>query len=197
MFGLQEKVASLLTPIFQDAKTDELFAYQVACRSLQAYEAETRADFVNAGRTIAFGLASMVLLKEVFNPDLQLEDKKRAAIHANALNRSADQAERSMMERRRYRRAYPTFPVPQQPEPDDAAAETQVKQAVASYAAAQPIPSKPEKTAINLAPPPIEHSAIRYGGPHCATMPPKRPDTLITPAVLHAINPNSPTLHPG
>ena len=53
MYGLQEKVASLLTPIFQDARTDELFAYQIACRSLQAYEPETRADFVNAARTIA------------------------------------------------------------------------------------------------------------------------------------------------
>ena len=192
MFGLQEKIASLLTPIFHDADTDELFAYQVACRSLQAYEPETRADFVNAGRTIAFSLASLVVLKEAFNPALQLEDKKRVAIHANALNRSADQAERSMMERRRYRRAYPTFPVPEPaaPEPDDAQAQTQVAQAVTAYATAQPKPPKPE---IDLATAPIQRSAIHYGGPHLASRPPRHPDTLITPAMLHAV---SPTSHP-
>ena len=198
MFGLQEKVASLLTPIFQDAKTEELFAYQIACRSLQAYEPETRADFVNAGRTIAFGLASMVLLKEVFNPTLDLEDKKRAAIHANALNRSADQAERSMMERRRYQRAYPTLPVPQQTaqEPDDAQVQTQVAEAVTAYTAAQPDPPKPEKPEINRAALPTQPSSIHNSGPNRTNLPPKRPDPLITPAMLHAINPNAPTRHP-
>ena len=174
MFGLQEKIASLLTPIFHDADTDELFAYQVACRSLQAYEPETRADFVNAGRTIAFSLASLVVLKEAFNPALQLEDKKRVAIHANALNRSADQAERSMMERRRYQRAFTTLPAPQETEQPT---ETPAAEAVAPEPAPQP---KPQKPAIN---PPKPISAI-----------PKRPDPLIAPAMIHAVAQNRPIL---
>jgi hypothetical protein len=191
MFGLQEKVASLLTPIFQDARTDELFAYQIACRSLQAYEPETRADFVNAARTIAFSLASLVVIKDAFDPTLQPEDKKRVAIQANALNRSADQAERSMMERRRYQRAYPTLPVPQQAEPGDAQTQTQVAEAVAAYTAAQPPPPKPAAPKK-----PIPHSAIHYGGPNRTSMPPKRPDSHITQAVLQAINPNGAASHP-
>ena len=188
MYGLQEKVASLLTPIFQDASTDELFAYQISCRSLQAYEAETRADFVNIGRTIAFSLASMALVKEVFNPALQLEDKKRAAIQANALNRSADQAERSMMERRRYRRAYHTFPVPQQPEPEDEQAQTEVAEAVTAYTAAQPTPPQPAKPEFKRASPHIQPTTTHHG--------PKHPDPLITPAMLHAVTPNGPPAHP-
>jgi hypothetical protein len=192
MFGLQEKVASLLTPMFQDARTDELFAYQIACRSLQAYEPETRADFVNAGRTIAFSLASLVILKEAFNPALELEDKKRVAVHANALNRSADQAERSMMERRRYQRAYPTFPVLQQPEPDDTQAQTQVAEAVTAYTAAQPSPPKPAEPEVSPAAPPIQHPAIHYGASRDA----KHPDPVITPAILHAVNLSRPAPYP-
>jgi hypothetical protein len=134
------------------------------------------------------------VLKEAFNPVLELEDKKRVALHANALNRSADQAERSMMERRRYRRAYPTFPVPQPDttEPDDAQAQAQVAQAVASYPAAPPKPAKP-----GINPPPIQRSATHHGNPDRTNMPPKRPDAPITPAMPHAATANSPTPHPS
>ena len=194
IFGLQEKVASLLTPIFQDARTDELFAYQIACRSLQAYEPETRADFVNIGRTIAFSLASLVLIKEAFNPALELEDKKRVAIHANALNRSADQAERSMMDRRRYHRAYPNFPVPQQAEPNETEVQTQLEEAVTAQLTPSK-PPKPKEAEINAAPPSIQHSAIHYTGSSRTNISPKHPDPLITPAMLHAVPPNSPTPH--
>ena len=184
MFGLQEKIASLLTPMFQDAKTDELFAYQIACRSLQAYEPETRADFINIGRTIAFSLASLVVLKDAFNPALEREDKKKIAIQSNALNRSADQAERSMMERRRYQRAYPTFPVPQPADQEP----TQVQTPVAEAAPAQPNQPKPEIPEITLAPLPIQVSAIHYG--------PNHPAPFLTQAMLHTVNPNGPAPHP-
>jgi len=199
MFGLQEKVATLLAPIFQDARTDELFAYQISCRSLQAYEPETRADFVNIARTIAFSLASLAVLKDAFNPSIEPSDKKRVVVQANALNRSADQAERSMMDRRRYQRAYPTFPVPQPaaPEPDDTQAHTQVAAAVASYTTAQPKPPTPAKPEINRVPPPIHQPAVHHGGPIRTNTPRGLPDTLITPAILQAFAPNTPTAHPS
>ncbi|HEY1412177.1 MAG TPA: hypothetical protein VGF36_08550 [Rhodopila sp.] len=104
-------------------------------RAIQAYQPETRADCVNAGRTIAFSMAALALLGHAASEDMEMPEKLRVLGRANALNRSADQSERSMMQRRRYLRTKTSdeqpHPLSMPSEPTSEFDEAHVKAAMA------------------------------------------------------------------
>jgi hypothetical protein len=100
--GLMSSVAELLIPLFKTSSIDRQLARQIAASAIEAYCPETRADFVNVARTIAFSMAALALLGKTASDDLTMPEQLKAFGRANALNRSADQSERTMMQRRRY-----------------------------------------------------------------------------------------------
>jgi hypothetical protein len=122
--GLRLAVGEHLIPLFRLNGYDSNVARYMAHAALDAYYPEIRADFVNAARTIAFSMAAIALLgKAVSSPDLTMAEQMQAYTRASALNRSADDSERSMMQRRKYHQANPQpeprpLPnLPRQPEP--------------------------------------------------------------------------------
>jgi hypothetical protein len=158
----------------------------MAASAIEAYAPETRADYVNVARTLAFSMSALALLGQAAAPDLTMAEKMRAFARANALNRSADQSERTMMQRRRYQQANPhpehsTQPPAPGSDPDEAEAEAAIAAAMQIYAASiaaepeaaapEPPPatapqtSTPPAAAVSLAPPATAESAIRYAAP--------------------------------
>jgi hypothetical protein len=104
--GLAFTAADLLIPIFINAaKGDAGLAKQMALVGIEDYQPTTRADYVNLARTIALSMASLDLLGHAASSDMTLPQKMQALGRANALNRSADQSERTMMQRRRHQQA--------------------------------------------------------------------------------------------
>jgi hypothetical protein len=121
--------------------------------ALAAYHPESRADFVNIARILAFSMASLAALGMAVANDLPPAAKMRYFGRANALNRSADQSERIMMQRRREQRANPRAellahlrprPADPEPSPDDAAIDAAVEEAMAAYRATKVSPSAEE-----------------------------------------------------
>jgi hypothetical protein len=100
--GLMSSIAELLIPLFKTSSIDRRHARQIAASAIEAYRPETRADLVNVARTIAFSMAALALLGKTASDDLTMPEQMKAFGRANALNRSADQSERTMMQRRRY-----------------------------------------------------------------------------------------------
>lgn len=115
--GLMFTVASHLVPLFKTGPGGAHLARQMAISAIEAYHPETRADFVNLARTIAFSMAALVLLGRAVAGDMTIPEQMRAFGRANALNRSADQSERTMMQRRRYQQANPMAEQPKPPVP--------------------------------------------------------------------------------
>jgi hypothetical protein len=162
--GLLFIVAQHLMPLFKVGTIDNRLARQMAVSAIEAYHPETRADYVNVARTIACSITSLALLGQTASPDMTPPEKIRAMGRAIALNRAADQSERTMMQRRRHHKAnppaeipslmpapQPTTPQPTKPEPptapqpqiDDAeiqAAVASVMQEYLSAGMANPIP---------------------------------------------------------
>jgi hypothetical protein len=138
--GLMFSVADQLIPLFSVGSIDPPFAHRMAITAIEAYEPETPADFVNVARTIAFSMSAVALLGHAAAKDLTMPEKLRAFSRANALNRSADQSERTMMQRRRYQKAnspteQPVEPPAQEPDVDHAAVHAAVAEAMDVYAA--------------------------------------------------------------
>jgi hypothetical protein len=96
-----------LLPLFRIGTIDDRLARQMAVSAIEAYHPETRADYVNVARIIAFSMTALALLGKTASPDMALPEQMRAYARANALNRSADQSERTMMQRRRHQKANP------------------------------------------------------------------------------------------
>jgi hypothetical protein len=114
--GLRLAAAEHLIPLFRIGDFDRSAAFYMAHAALDAYYPESRADYVNAARTIAFSMAAIALLgKAVSSPDLTPAEQMGAYARASALNRSADDSERSMMQRRKYHLANPQPEPPRQP----------------------------------------------------------------------------------
>jgi hypothetical protein len=163
--GLLLAVADELIPFFRNRTVDRSLAHRMAIRAVQAYQPETRADCVNAGRTIAFSMAALALLGNAASEDMEMPEKLRILGRANALNRSADQSERSMMQRRRYLRAKAAgelphpLSMPSEPSPDFS--EARIKAAMAE--------------AIS------EYRAARAQGPAEAPTPQTNPDPIARP----------------
>jgi hypothetical protein len=105
--GLMFAAAHHLLPLFKIGTIDDRLARQMAVSAIEAYEPQTRADYVNAARIIAFSMTALALLGKTANPDMPMPEQMRAYGRANALNRSADQSERTMMQRRRLQKANP------------------------------------------------------------------------------------------
>jgi hypothetical protein len=134
-------------------------------------------------------MTALNLLRDIAKADLSMPEKLRLFGRANALNRSADQSERTMMQRRRLQQsakadewlAKPSAPPPD-PTKDEAEVEAQVAEAMAVYmaecaqrknqptASAQP---QPEPTQPPPAATPAPQQPIRLPGlPQGSTTPP-------------------------
>ena len=105
--GLLMRISDQLIPLFASPEIDAPLARQIAIRAIGSYQPENHADFVNVARAIAFSMAALALLGKAAGQDIPMAEKMRTYSRANALNRSADQSERTMMQRRRHQRANP------------------------------------------------------------------------------------------
>jgi hypothetical protein len=167
--GLMFGAADHLVPLFAQGSINGRNARLMALRAIEAYEPETRADWVNIARTIAFSMAALALLGLAAGKDVTMPEKLRAFGRANALSQSADLSERTMMQRRSYRQANPrveypasTAPAPEpDPEFDNAAMEAAIAEAIQiainpgrqSSTAAEPRESAPASSQAASAPP--------------------------------------------
>lgn len=179
--GLMFAIADQLIPFFLKGTGDYDMARAMARSAVEAYGPQTRADFANIARTIAFSMAALSLLGQAAEEDMTMAEKMRAYGRANALNRSADQSERTMMLRRRLRtaNAEPQAPPPEPPssEPDieDAEIQAAVAQAVAQAINLGKI--DPAHAATSPNPEATSPSTIRYDAP--------KPDTARSQTLSH------------
>lgn len=152
--GLVFAVSDLLSPIFRVPSIE--LAREMAASAVTAYDPETRADWVNIGRTVAFSMAALTVLGNIASADLPLPDQLKALARACALNRAADESERAMMQRRRERKsaqrthkprtpANPPAPEPSsQPELDPETMKAAIAEAMqAFHGAAAPKAAEP------------------------------------------------------
>ena len=129
--GLLFIVSQHLMPLFKVGTIDDRLAREMAVTAIEAYHPETRADYVNIARTIACSITSLALLGTTASPDMPPPEKIRTIGRAIALNRTADQSERTMTQRRRYHKANPPseipslMPAPKPSTPEPATAEPQ------------------------------------------------------------------------
>ncbi|HEY0425550.1 MAG TPA: hypothetical protein VGC82_19690 [Rhodopila sp.] len=149
--GLMLTVADLLIPLFATGTDDTPMARRTAAGAIEAYRPETQADYVNAARTIAFSMAALSLLGKSASPEMTTQEQMRTFARAIALNRSADQSERTMMQRRRQQQAdlhaeQPSEPPALDAEVDDARVQAAIGEAMQEYLAARP-PAKAEPAA--------------------------------------------------
>jgi hypothetical protein len=150
------QVADRIAPLFETGRADKADARATAISALLAYDPKSRADFVNIARILAFSIASLVALGLAAAEDLPPAQRMRYFGRANALNRSADQTERTMLQRRREQHANPPAPVAATPSQktadtlqDEAALDAAVDEAMALYRATIPprATNKPETQA--------------------------------------------------
>ncbi|MFL5281589.1 MAG: hypothetical protein ACJ8AW_11495 [Rhodopila sp.] len=117
--GLRFVAAAHLIDLFEGAPGDTNFAWEMAHSAIDAYSPQTRADCLNAARTIAFSMAALALLSRIAREPMKLPEQLQAFDRANALNSSADRSERTMMLRRRTQKTRPSpTPTASQPAPD-------------------------------------------------------------------------------
>jgi hypothetical protein len=193
-FGLIHGLTEHLIPLFPISAVDVPLARQMALSAIEAYEPESRADYVNVARTLAFSMSALSLLGQAAAQDMTMPEKLRVFGRASALSRSADDTERTMMQRRHYQRAIPRAEQPAEmssrheaptPEPDmdEAEAQASVAEAMRIYATcasagvatAQATPTPLSETAapkstptlVSLGRPPLTAptAAIRYNDP--------------------------------
>jgi hypothetical protein len=192
--GLMFITASRLIPFFQTSSIDIALAHKIAISAIAAYMPEDRADYINIARTIAFSTAALALLGKAIVSDMPLPDQLRVYGRANALNRSADQSERTMMQRHSYQKANPMDELPawmnpgvQMPEPEapidtteiDAVVAEALKAFEAQVAASKATTEPPiQITAVTPLQPAVAlpDAGIRYNAPMPGTgQPPKAP----------------------
>ena len=133
---LQGTVAHLLVPLFAEGGNDDATAFQIAHTTLDAYQPQSGADYVNVARTLAFSMTALNLLRDIAKADLSMPEKLRLFGRANALNRSADQSERTMMQRRRLQQS------------------AKADEWLAKPSAPPPDPTKPNAPSVKISPPP-------------------------------------------
>lgn len=184
-YGLIIAAADHLVPLFRSAAADIHLARRMALDAINAYEPQSRADTLSIARTIAFSMAALALIGAGAASDLPLPQKLRVLGRANALNRSADQTERVMLQRRRHRHAGPPTPrpnppaetkpaasTPAEPTPDDFASDdaylqAAIGEAMKEYLAARAAEKAEAQSAA--APKAGHQAAIRHGTPAPAT----------------------------
>jgi hypothetical protein len=209
--GLMFAAAHHLLPLFKIGTIDDRLARQMAVSAIEAYEPQTRADYVNAARIIAFSMTALALLGKTTNPDMPMPEQMRAYGRANALNRSADQSERTMMQRRRLQKANPSGerpdligPNPAIPDPaatpdptaiDNAEVQAAVDGIMREYQSlgiAAPIkPATPKPLATpQVSPIQPPTAPFHYNGPRTGTAQPQRTpykQELLRNSALHRL----------
>jgi hypothetical protein len=136
--GLQFVAAAHLIDLFEGGPVDTNLARDMAHSAIDAYSPQSRADCLNAARTIAFSIAALTLLSRIVRESPPLPEQLQAFDCANALNSSADRSERTMMLRRRTQKTRPSpAPTASQPEPDAQAAPAEEAEVTASVAEAR------------------------------------------------------------
>ena len=195
--GLMFTAADHLIPLFRSHAIGTSLARQMAISAIDAYQPESPADYVNVARTIAFSMAALALLGQSAAQDMTMTQKMRALGRATALNRSADQSERTMMQRRRYQLANPLVEpnataaqaAPKQEEIDEARMHAAIAEAMNEYQATQPA-TEPDITAKSTASMPQTRPAATEPKVASAPSMPRSSQTFDTPrAPASAIHP--------
>jgi hypothetical protein len=167
--GLKFVVGTHLMPFFGPVGED--LAREMAETAVDAYNPRSRADYLNVARTIAFSIAAIALLAQATTEPMTLPDQLKAYARANALNRSADQSERTMRQRHHDQQTNPTAeqkpPEPQAQPADDAEVKAQVNEALQHYRAATPAPAtarptSPARPSIASHPTPSHSPAAKF-----------------------------------
>jgi hypothetical protein len=183
---LLRHVAERITPLFEIGGADKEEARTTAISALAAYDPRSRADFVNIARILAFSMASLAALGLAADDGLSPTHKMRYFGRANALNRSADQTERIMMQRRRGQHAGLSAPATTGPDPDialtpqhEAILDAAIEEAMALYqATVTPTAAKPEPQTARPHPK-LAETALHTSGAN------PRPATLYRQNLLH------------
>ncbi len=98
---LLQLIVAFLAPMFLSASTGDVsFARLAAMETLASYGARSQAELMNIAQIIAFGLAAMDSLWLSMADDVSLTMKIRLRSTANGLNRSAQQNQRVLDQRR-------------------------------------------------------------------------------------------------
>jgi hypothetical protein len=167
-------IAERLIPLFLTSTQSEDQARAAALEAIEAYHPHSPADLANIARILAFSLAAIAAIGKAADPSLEPNLQLRYFGKANTLSRSADQAERVMMQRRHQpvRPRQPQAPPPQPkakpepaPPPSNDAILAQVDAAMAEFSALQP----PHAQAKPPAPPSFRqalHQRTSLGAPH-------------------------------
>ena len=181
--ALMVVAASHLVPLFRIGSIKYRDAHKMAMSAIAAYHPESRSDYVNIARTVAFSMAALALLAKATAADTPMPDLMRVYGRANALNRSADQSEQTMIRRRAYHAANPPEELPawmdpglEDPQPDapadDAIIQAAVAEAMREYNAAvtstQPETPPPEPILTAATPSPDANqpaTAIHHAAP--------------------------------
>jgi hypothetical protein len=180
--GLLLTVADHLIPLFNIGAIDAPLARRMALSAVYAYDPETPADFINVGRTIAFSMAALGLLGKAASADMTFPQQMRAFGRANALNRSADQSERTMMLRRRRQQASLLAEQPDEGSassaPDTQTSDAEVQDAMAGimeeYLAACPPPATdPEAPELTPEPAPVAAKTAPIAAKSATPQPPR------------------------
>ena len=142
-----------------------------------------------------------------------MSEKMRVVGRANALNRSADQSERTMMQRRRYQRANPLADQPEDmsdqpslpPEPDEAKMNAAIEEAMREYRAATsapkpaPVPTSAQPEPLTPQPQPVA-APIQYSGPMLDVAQPRtasHKDTLLRHSAIQRVGEQSAAQYAG
>ncbi len=99
-FGLLDRLADHLAPLFVTNSDDLPTARLMAVRTIASYQPETQADFINIARAIAFSMSALAALSRSAAQDMAPALHLRFFGCATALSRCADQSERSRARRR-------------------------------------------------------------------------------------------------
>ena len=205
--GLMLVAADLLIPLFKTGSIDVPLAREMAICAIKAYYPESSADYVNIARTIAFSMACLALLGNAGSPDTAFPEKMRAFGRANTLNRSADQSERTMMQRRRYQRANslgesedcgPPGPRTEQV----AAAQPEAMQTEIAVAVQEYVTARGHAAEAPVVPQPVPATATQPGPRPAAPQTPSSASPIHRPAAtsataIHHGMPQTGTGHPG
>ncbi len=125
--GLLYAVIERITPLFKGTERGATYARYAAGEAIAAFNPESRADYASIGRILALSLSSITAAAQSVDPDLAEDQQIRFLTKAQSLSRTADQAERTMMTRRRHA-------------PQDGAADTLIPRPPGRPAHYRPLP---------------------------------------------------------
>jgi hypothetical protein len=99
--GLLESIVFRLTPLFMQPGRTEQDAARMARNAIAAYEPRAADEYAIIGRIIADTLNALTLSARLADPNLPETQLLRLASKANSLSRSAQQAERLLLQNRK------------------------------------------------------------------------------------------------